>query len=692
MVYRPKVDAKLCFVALPLSKPFTDYFAGIMQPAAADAGLTAKTSAQVYGTGPIIQDIWDHIWSAAVVAADVTGKNPNVNYELGLCHAIGVPTIIISQEIDDVPFDYRHRRCILYDTTDVDWQSRLRKGIGETIATVLSGDPYQDELRWPYDTVVLREAKRIGIFVSSQDATADVMSGARLVRDPVARSFGPHGVSISMRVSGQERRLRSGVAVASNTWSQNRFEAAGIVAMRQVANMTRDRIGDGSKLAIILADEFIERGYAALKEGYLPRDVVHGMDTAVEKTIAFVKGQSKAVTEPDLFSAARTAAVGDEHVATLVCEAMKKAGKDGVITIESRSSPEDAVEVVEGMQFDRGYLDERFVTEESKAEAVLDDAYVLICDQKLSSMKDMLPVLEQVARVGKPLLIIAEDVEGEALATLRVNKERGTLRVAPVKSPGFGDRRKALLEDIAILTGGTVVSRESGLSIQGLSLSQLGRAKRITVTRDNTYIGGGAGSPEAVNARVQAIRNRIASTVSDIDREKLHERLSKLGGAVSTIIVGSDGDSETRLYRATNAMFASRAAVESGTVPGGGSTLWHSRQALLSLDESDAGKKAGIDVIASALGIPLELQVANAKANIRDVRAALDADKSTSIGFNAVTRRVEDLYKSGVIDATDVIVNAARVAFTQARAVLQTGAWGEEEGGELEGKAPVATS
>jgi chaperonin GroEL len=691
MVYRPKVDSKLCFVALPLTRPFTDYFTGIIQPAAADAGLTAKTSAQVYGTGPIIQDIWEHIWSAAVVIADVTEKNPNVNYELGLCHAIGVPTIIISQKIDDVPFDYRHRRCILYNTTDVDWQDQLRKAITATIAAVLGGDPYQDELRWPYDTDLLRETRRLGIFTSAQDATKDVITGARLVRDAVARSFGPHGISISTRVVGQERQLRSGAAIATNTWSQNRFEAAGIVAMRQVANIARDRVGDGTKLAILLADEFIERGYAALKHGYLPRDVVHGMDIAVEKVITALKGQSKAVTGPDLFSALRTAAVGDEKVAELVYKAVRMAGKDGVITIEMRPSPEDAVEVIEGMHFDRGYLDDAFITDATTAEAILDDGYVLTSNQKLASMHDMLPVLEQIAKAGKPLLIIAEDVEGELLATLRVNKEKGTLLVVAVKAPGFGDRRKAMLEDIAILTGGVVVSPESGWSVRNLSLSQLGRAKRITVTRDSTYIAGGAGSREAVNARVQAIRKRIESTTSDMDREKLQERLSKLSGAVSIIAIGSNGDQETKYYRATNAMFASRAVIESGAVPGGGSALWHSRESLLQMDETDPGKKAGIEIVASGLGVPLEVQVENAKANIRQVHGTLAADKSPSLGFNALTRSVEDLYKSGVIDGTEVVVTALRAAFTQARAILQTGAWGEEEGTQAEG-APVPVS
>ncbi len=456
--------------------------------------------------------------------------------------------------------------------------------------------------------------------------------------------------------------------------------------MRQVANMVKDRVGDGTKLAIILANEFIERGYAALKHGYLPRDVVHGMDTAVEKAIAFIKGQSKAVTGTDLFSAARTAAVGDEGVATLVFEAVKRAGKDGVVTIELRPSSEDAIEVVEGMQFDRGYLDDAFITDTTTAEAVLHDAYVFICDQKLSSMKDMLPILEQVAAAQVPLLIIAEDVDGEALATLRVNKEKDTLLAVPVKSPGFGDRRKAMLEDIAILTGGIVVSRESGLSLQSLSLSQLGRAKKISVTRDSTYIIDGAGSQEAVNARVQAIRKRIQSTRSDMDREKLQERLSKLCGAMSIIAIGSDGDQETKYYRATNAMFATHVAIESGAVPGGGSTLWHSREALLDLEEEDPGKRAGIDVIASGLSVPLELQVENAKVKILDVRAALAGGKSTSLGFNALKRSVEDLFKCGVIDATDLIVTSLRAAFTQARAILQTGAWGEEESGISEAK------
>jgi len=265
------------------------------------------------------------------------------------------------------------------------------------------------------------------------------------------------------------------------------------------------------------------------------------------------------------------------------------------------------------------------------------------------------------------------------------------LLAVPVKAPGFAERRKAMLDDIAVVTGGIVASRDSGLSIAGLSLLQLGKAKRITVTKDSTYISDGAGSQEALNARVQAVRNQIERERSDMEREKLQERLAKRSGAVSVIMIGSDGDSETRLHRAINAMFVSRAAVEAGSVPGGGSALWHARDALL-VDEADAGKRAGMEVIWSGLTVPLELQVENARADIREVRAGLTSDKSISAGFNAVTRRVEDMYHSGVIDPTDVIVNALRAAFAQGRAVLQTGAWGEEEGGEAAGTAVVPTS
>lgn len=684
MVYRPKINPKLCFVALPLRRPFTDYFAGIIEPAARDAGLTATTSAQIYGTGPIIQDIWNQIWAASIVVADVTGKNPNVNYELGLCHALGVPTIILSQSMDDVPFDYRHRRCILYDTTDVDWQSRLRTSITETISKVLSGDPVEDDLPWPYDTRLLREAKRVGMFVASQDATEDVIRGAALVRDAAARSYGPHGVVISVRIHGQERLLSRGSEIATNTWSQNRLEAAGIVAMRQVTHAMRDRIADGTKLAIVLAYEFMARGYSALRDGYILRDVIHGMDTAVEKAIGIIKDQSKTLTGPELKSVSKSAALGDEDLATLIVEAMKKAGKDGIIVVEANPSSEDFLEALEGMQFDRGYLDEAFVTDGTRDEVVLEDAYVFVSDQKLSAVRELLPFLDQVAQAKKPLLIIAEDVDGEVLATLKLNKQKNVLQVAAVRCPGFGDRRKAILEDIAILTGGTVISRESGISLQRLSLAQLGKARHIAITKDSTSITGGAGSQDAVDARIQAIRNQIEVTRADMDREKLQERLAKLSGAICIVSVGTEGDAAPRLHRAESAMFSARAAVESGIVPGGGSALWHVGQALLSLAEEDSGKKAGIMAVASGLVVPLHLQVENAKANLREVLASLTSDDRPTHGFNAQTRQTEDLFTSGVLDPTDLIVRALRASFVHARNVLQTGAWGEEESAELE--------
>lgn len=678
MVYRPAINPELCFVALPLKRPFLDYCEGIIKPAAADAGMRALTSSDIYGTGPIIQDIWQQIWTAAVVIADVTGKNPNVNYELGLCHAIGVPTVIISQEIDDVPFDYRHRRCILYDTTDVDWQQRLRKHISETLKS-LTASAAKDELVWPYDTTVLRGTRRAGAFISSEDAIVDVLRGTRLVRDSVARSYGPHGIWVSVRTKVGESQFRNGLSIASNTWSQNRLEMAGINAMRTVAFTMSDAIGDGTKLAILLTQAFIEGGYAAMKDGYLLRDVIHGMDTAVETGIKVLKSQAKSPAAPELIAVGTTAANGDKHAARLVVEAMKRAGKDGIIVIEQAPESGDSLEAIEGMQFDRGYISDTFITDYHPQQASLENPCILISDLKISTLTQLLPLLEQTTKTNSSLLIIAEDVEGEALATLKVNVERGLIRCVAVKAPGFAERRRDILQDIAVLTGGSLISRDSPTSLEYISLSQLGRAKTVTVTKDNTYIGGGGGSPAAIEARVQFLRREIEGCTSPYDKEKLQERLAKLSGsAICVIRVGSDG-SESRRERVAAAMHAISAAVQSGVVPGGGTALWNVKQHLLELDLPDVGKRAGLDTIAQGLASPIEQQIENAKSDLHDINIALEEKQGVFIGFDAESRQVEDLLAKGVLDPLMLVTTALTAAFRHARTILQTGAWGEAE-------------
>jgi chaperonin GroEL len=688
MVYRPAINPQLCFVALPLKKPFVDYCEGIIKPAAADAGLRALTSSDIYGTGPIIQDIWLQIWAAAVVIADVTEKNPNVNYELGLCHAIGVPTVIVSQRIEDVPFDYRHRRCILYNTTDVDWQQRLRKQISETLKSLTVAPP-KDELSWPYDTSILRTAKRVGAFISSEDAIVDVLRGTRLVRDSVARSYGPHGIWVSIRTNMGERQFKNGRSIAENTWSQNRFEMAGVNAMRTVALTMNDSIGDGTKLAILLTQAFIESGYAAIKDGHLLRDVIHGMDTAVETAIKALKSQSKSSTAPELLAVGTTAASGDKHAAILVAEAMKRAGKDGIVVVEQSPETEDSLEAIEGMQFDRGYISDEFITDLHLQEATLDNPYILISDLKISTLRQLIPLLEQITKPPSSLLIIAEDIDGEALATLKVNVEKRIIRCIGVKAPGFAERRRDILQDIAILTGGTLISRDSPASLEYISLSQLGRAKKVTVTKENTYIEGGGGSPPAIEARVQLLRREIELCNSPYDKEKLQERLAKLSGsAICVIRVRADEDSDSHRGRIVSAMNAISAAIRGGVVPGGGTALWNVRRHVLELDLPDAGKRAGLETIMEGLTYPLEQQIDNSKADLHDINIALDDKEGVFVGFNAESRQVEDLLTNGVLDPLILVTTALTTAFRQARTILQTGAWGEAEdlnlsGGEL---------
>ncbi len=569
MVYRPNVDVTSCFVLMPFHGNHPEYFAGIIHPAARDAGLTATKADDIYGTAPIIQDIWNQIWRARAVVADVTGRNPNVNYELGICHALGVPTVLITQNLSDVSFDYRHLRCIVYDTKRLNWEDTLRRAIAGTLKSLLVGFDVYEDLRWPYDTNALEAMRNINSLVAAGEGTTSVIKGARLVRDGCATALGPHGTNISVSPTiGLSRFDRSGVVIAGATRSPDPLQQKGIEHANRLAQEMTAAVGDGSKTAILIFQELIEQGHKALQEGMVLRDLIHEMDVAVESAVTALQAMSRTPTAKDIASAARTAAAGDAQVGNTIAEAMMKTGRDGVISLTETSEATTSVDVREGIYFERGFLSSRFITDETRQVAEMFDASVLMYDSKITSMKDLLPVLEQAAKAQVPLLIIAESVEGEALETLALNKERGTLKCVAVRAPIVNDSRQFLLEDIAVATGGTVISHFS-VNLEGVRLSQLGRAKHVEVTKDACWITGGAGDVQAVEARAAGIRQQIAVEKGDYDLEKLQERLAKLLGRVCAIRVGgaSSLDRAERMYKMRSALHSAQGAVISGVIP-----------------------------------------------------------------------------------------------------------------------------
>jgi chaperonin GroEL len=670
MVYRPSVDPTSCFVLMPFHEPHIEYFTGIIQPAARDAGLIATKADDIYGTAPIIQDIWNQIWRARAVIADVTGRNPNVNYELGICHALGIPTVLITQNLADVPFDYRHIRCITYDTKRVGWEDKLRFAICATLKSLIAGFDVYEDLRWPYDTQALHSLRNINSLVPAREGTASVIKGARLVRDACATALGPHGTNVSVSAAfGDARFDRSGVVIAGATTSYDPLQQKGIEHATRLAQEVKAAAGDGSKTAILLFQEMVEIGQKLLESGVVLRDLIHEMDASVESAVRRIESMSRTPKGKDIASVARTAAAGDIQIGQIIAEALEKAGRDGVVFLAESGQGLTVVDVREGIYFDRGFLSTRFITNETRQTAELSNAFVLNYDSKISSMKSLLPLLEQIAKMGRPLLVIAEDVEGEALETLALNKERGTLPCVAVRAPLAAENRQFMLEDIAVATGGTVVSHFS-VGLESVHLSQLGRAKRVEVTKDSCWITGGAGDPQLVESRAAGIRQQIAIERSDYDVERLQERLARLVGRVCAIRVGgaSSLDRAERMYKMESAMYSARTAMISGVVPGGGVALFRARQELMM--GSEASK-----AVAQSMEVPIRQQIANARQSERETIAQIDASSDGTVGFNAEARQVGDLEAAGILDATKMCTDALQLAFVHARAILQTGVW-----------------
>ncbi len=525
-----------------------------------------------------------------------------------------------------------------------------------------------------------------------QKARESILKGVNMLADAVKVTLGPKGRNVILEKSfGSPTVTKDGVTVAKEIELEEKFENMGAQMVREVASKTSDVAGDGTTTATVLAQAIYREGSKLVAAGHNPMELKRGIEKGVEVVVEELKKLSKPVREQKEISQVGTiSANNDETIGNIIAEAMAKVGKEGVITVEEAKSMETTLDIVEGMQFDRGYISPYFVTNPEKMEAVLEDALILIHEKKISNMKDLLPILEQIAKMGKPLLIIAEDVEGEALATLVVNKLRGTLKCAAVKAPGFGDRRKAMLEDIAILTGGTMISEEMGVKLESITLKDLGKAKRITIDKDNTTIVEGAGDPKAIEGRVKQIRAQIEETTSDYDREKLQERLAKLVGGVAVINVGAATESEMKEKKARveDALNATRAAVEEGIVPGGGVAYIRCIPALEKLKLPSEEQQFGLNILKKALEEPLRWIAQNAGYDGSIVIEKVKSEKG-NFGFDALKEQYTDMVEAGIIDPTKVVRTALQNAASVASLLLTTEAMVAEKPKEKEKYPPM---
>ncbi|AKQ41290.1 molecular chaperone GroEL [Aurantiacibacter atlanticus] len=525
-----------------------------------------------------------------------------------------------------------------------------------------------------------------------RDARERILKGVDTLANAVKVTLGPKGRNVVLDKSfGAPRITKDGVTVAKDIELADKFENMGAQMLREVASKANDAAGDGTTTATVLAQSIVREGMTAVAAGMNPMDLKRGIDLAVAKVVADLQNRSKDVSGSDeIAQVGIISANGDREVGEKIAEAMEKVGKEGVITVDESKGLEFELETVEGMQFDRGYLSPYFVTNPEKMTVELDDPYILIHEKKLSNLQAMLPVLEAVVQAGRPLLIIAEDIEGEALATLVVNKLRGGLKVAAVKAPGFGDRRKAMLQDISILTNGEMVSEDLGIKLENVGLSMLGEAKRVTIDKDNTTIVDGAGDQEAIKARVEQIRAQIETTSSDYDKEKLQERLAKLAGGVAVIKVGGASEVEVkeRKDRVDDALHATRAAVEEGIVPGGGTALLYATKALEGVTGENNDQTRGVEIVRQAILSPIRQIATNAGHDGAVVSGNLLREADETQGFNAATDTYENLVAAGVIDPTKVVRTALQDAASVAGLLITTEA-AISEVPEEKGSAPA---
>jgi len=508
-----------------------------------------------------------------------------------------------------------------------------------------------------------------------EDAREKILSGVQQLSKAVKVTLGPRGRNVVIAKSwGSPTVTKDGVSVAKEVELPDAYENMGAQMVKEVASKTSDVAGDGTTTATVLAEAIYTHGLKAVTSGFNSMEIKRGIDKAVDGVVGSLEGLSKKVKDhSEVAQVGTISANGDKAIGELIAEAMDKVGKDGTITVEEAKSTETTLDVVEGMQFDRGYLSPYFVTDQESMEVVLEDCYLLIHEKKISNLKDLLPLLEKVSKAGKPLLIIAEDVEGEALATLVVNKIRGTLQICAVKAPGYGDRRSAMLQDIASLTGGSVITDDLGITLDSVQLADLGQAKRLVIDKDNTTLVNGAGKSADIKGRVAQIRNQIADTTSDYDSEKLQERLAKLAGGVAVISVGAATEAEMKEKKARveDALHSTRAAVEEGIVPGGGVALVRGITAIAAIDGENDGENAGINIVRRALEEPLRT-IANNAGHEGAVVVENVASKKGNHGFNAREETYGDLVKMGVIDPTKVVRTALSNAASIAGLLLTT--------------------
>ena len=506
-------------------------------------------------------------------------------------------------------------------------------------------------------------------------ARSQMLDGVNTLADAVKVTLGPKGRNVVLDKSfGAPTVTKDGVSVAKEIELENKFENMGAQMLKQVASQTSDEAGDGTTTATVLAQSIVNEGNKAVAAGMNPMDLKRGIDLAVLTAVDFVKGLSVPCADDKAIAQVGTiSANGDEAVGEIIAEAMQKVGKEGVITVEEGSGIDNELDVVEGMQFDRGYLSPYFVTNQDSMTVELENPLILLHDKKISNIRDLLPLLESVAKAGRPLLIIAEDIEGEALATLVVNNLRGIVKAAACKAPGFGDRRKAMLEDIAILTGGTVISEEVGLSLEGATIEDLGTAKKVTMNKDNATVIDGAGNQDAIAARVNQIRAQIEETSSDYDKEKLQERVAKLAGGVAVIKVGAGSEVEMKEKKARveDALHSTRAAVEEGVVPGGGSALVRALESVEELTGSNDDQNVGINIAKKAFEAPLRQIVSNAGEEASIIVSNVKGGKG-SYGFNAATGEFGDMIEMGILDPAKVTRTALQAAGSIAGMMITT--------------------
>ncbi len=525
-----------------------------------------------------------------------------------------------------------------------------------------------------------------------QEGRTAILRGVNTLANAVKVTLGPKGRNVILDKSfGSPTVTKDGVTVAKEIELEDKFENMGAQMVKEVASKTSDVAGDGTTTATVLAQAIFTEGSKLVAAGHNPMELKRGIDKAVEEVMKELKKISKPTKDrKEISQVGSISANNDETIGNIIAEAMDKVGKEGVITVEEAKTMETSLDVVEGMQFDRGYLSPYFVTDPERMEVALEDCYILIHEKKISNMKDLLPILEQIARSGKPFVIIAEDVEGEALATLVVNKLRGTLKCAAVKAPGFGDRRKAMLEDIAILTGGTLIAEDLGIKLENIKMEDLGQAKRITIDKDNTTIVEGAGKKAGIEGRVKQIRAQVEETTSDYDREKLQERLAKIVGGVAVINVGAATETEMKEKKARveDALHATRAAVEEGIVPGGGVALIRCLPVLEAIKLPQEEQQKGVDIVKKAIVEPLRWIAKNAGYDGSIVIEKVKTEKG-GFGFNAQTEQYEDLTKAGVIDPTKVVRCALQNAASVASLLITTEALIAEKPKKESGMPPM---